>query len=140
MENKKVFSKEFMQAFANAAKDGKIEIIQRTGVAADMLMPIAPIEKISLSVEEGRIDSVFQFLIKRINLFDKTKSHIVVDYDQKSIKFIGNDQRFDDDYETVIKGMIKETKDYLNIPFNEEYDAKELGRELRKRKHLFPKP
>ncbi len=58
-------------------------------------------------------------------------------YDDRFIILNGNDQRFDNNHETVISGEIVTSSELEKLPLNKDFNPKILARELRKIRYLF---
>lgn len=125
-----------VEDLALLAKDGKIEIIHRTGEAEKFLDPVEPLEKIQLNLS-GNIDTPFNFLKKRWHLLNCDDCNIMVDREGYLIRFIANEQQVGNNHPINITGKIKKTANIVNFPFGKSYRPIELARELRMRSHLF---
>lgn len=126
---------------AKAAKDGKIEVIIRTGLAEEKLKPVKPIEKVGLKII-GSIGTISNFLKKRHSEFNPINCHIVIDEQEGTTIFNGNECQDNNEHSTIIAGSLSLTKQFKDLSINtgEEHSSAELARYLKKRRNLFTDP
>lgn len=121
---------------AQFAKDGKVIIEILKGEAQKFLDPIKPKEKVALEIN-GNLDTVFEFLKKRAQLFKPDSCNIAISTEAAIIIFTGNDQQDDKEHITKVIGKAEETEDFQSLPLEISSTPMELARSLRVRKHLF---
>ena len=122
--------------------DGKspIEIIQRTGQAAQAVDPL-PLKKPEAISLKGVIDTPAKWLEKRVNTIKQDEANVVVDREAMTIKLTINEK---DAYnKNTFTGAVALSETFVNMKINDPSDAwipTRLGQFLRLNRGIFEDP
>lgn len=132
MDKKEEFKQEIIQQVMKEAAENGMVLTIREGEAA----PIHQLESVSIV---GAIDSPSRFIEKRSHLFNKDKSHCMIDRDNKKIMLIINEQK-EGGYNYTIQGNLVLSKEFLELGINTEkqYTPTALANILKLKRSIFP--
>ena len=131
--DKEEFKKEIIQQVMKEAAENGMVLTIREGAASIIHQP----ESVRIT---GAIDSPSRFIEKRNALYDKNKSHCLIDRDNKKIELVINEQK-EDGFNYEITGQLVMSKEFVELGINSEkkYSPTQLANILKLKRSIFPK-